>query len=100
MIYVRVELWPKGDRSRPRPLGEAVIENIGGDEKHGNYRIDISKPVGFANPTRPAAAECWKRGELTGFPRKSRGFGAWDLLLMLLGTVLIDRVKPLCGEDG
>lgn len=99
MIYVRVELWPKGDRSRPRPMGEAVIENIGGNEARGNYRVSLSKPAGFTDPTQPRADECWKRGELEGFPRKSKRVGVWDLLLVVLGTVLIDRIKPL-GSKG
>ncbi len=94
MIYVRVELWPKGDRSRPRPLGEAVIENVGGDEKLGSYRVSLSKPGGFKDPTAPSAAECWKQGSVEGFPRKS-DLGAWDLMLLMLAKVLYDRMPRM-----
>lgn len=94
MIYIRVELWPKGDRSRPRVLGEAVIENVGGDEELGAYRMSISKPAGFTDPTQPRARECWKQGELEGFRRKSK-LGAWDLLLLMLAKLLYDRMPRM-----
>lgn len=94
MIYIRVELWPKGDRSRPRSLGEAVIENVGGDEKVGAYRMSISKPAGFADPTHPRAGECWKQDGLEGFARQSK-LGAWDLLLLMLAKLLWDRMPRM-----
>lgn len=94
MIYIRVELWPKGDRSRPRSLGEAVIENVGGDEKVGNYRCSISKPGGFSDPTEPKASECWKRVAVEGFARRS-SLGGWDLLLLSLATALWDRMPRM-----
>lgn len=98
MIHVRAELWPKGDRSAPRPLGEMVIENVGGDDKVGNYRYSISKRFGFRDATRPRTEECWKQGELDGFPRSS-SLGVWDLMLLCLGSALINRIKPL-GSAG
>lgn len=97
VIHIRVELWPRGDRSRPKLLGEAVIENIGGDERLGDYRLSISKPAGFENPTQPRPGECWKTTELNGFPRKST-MGAWDLLTMTLISALRDRLVRM-GVD-
>lgn len=94
MIYVRVELWPKGDRSRPRLLGEGVIENVGGDKKLGTYRMSISKPAGVADPTQPRASECWKQDGLAGFARQSK-LGAWDLLLLMLAKLLWDRMPRM-----
>lgn len=40
MIYVRIELWPFGDRDRRAVLGEMVIANDGtGTKNIGNYNV-------------------------------------------------------------
>ncbi len=97
MIYIRVELWPKGDRKRSRLLGEGVIENVGGDDKVGDYRMSIAKPAGFQDPTQPRARECWKQDELSGFARQSK-LGAWDLLLLMLAKLLWDRMPRMRAQ--
>lgn len=66
MVYVRIELWPRGDRSQAELLQELVIANEGGTERVGVYRAALShctrfRGSGFANPALPAKAEVWKR---------------------------------------
>jgi hypothetical protein len=40
MLYIRVELWPWGERERRKTLAEMVIANDGtGSNEEGNYRI-------------------------------------------------------------
>ena len=116
MIYLRVELWPKGDRSRATLLGEATIENTGGTKTKANYRARISKKRGFkpakkpkpakGDPglvevlnlvtqtkdaevlrvCRPASSSVWKETVVEAFPRSVRG--VWDLLhRTLIGCV-------------
>lgn len=52
MIYIRAEMWPKGDRTKARILGEATIENLGGGTRtKADYRTCISKRGGF-KPTK------------------------------------------------
>lgn len=59
MIYVRVELWPKGDRSRPRPLGHLnLIDEIEGHP--GRYRREeISVKMGDSTPKKSVRARAW-----------------------------------------
>lgn len=74
MIYVRVELWPRGDRSRARVLGEGKIWNkVTGTATRGEYGHEFRG----------------KRGRLIArgdgprdFPR--RQLLVWDLLLRAL----------------
>ena len=81
MIYVRIELWPGGDRAKAELLQEVQIENRGtGDAVHGDYAARVSHSTrfapkdkapfrGFENPARPMAAEVWRRSELIGWRR-------------------------------
>lgn len=40
VIYVKIELWPFGDRDQRRTLGEMVIANDGsGSQTKGNYKV-------------------------------------------------------------
>lgn len=66
MVYVRIELWPSGDRERAQLLQELVIANDGtGTERVGTYRAAVShsttfKGSGFADPVRPTKDEIWR----------------------------------------
>jgi hypothetical protein len=87
VIYIRMELWPYGDRSMAKVIGEGVIANDGqGTSTSGNYNSWF-KNGEFEDPTRPSKA--WKTAHLDGFPRK-RMFG-WDLVKKLLDVALRDR---------
>ena len=89
MVYVRIELWPQGNRLTSRVLGEATIANIGGDMRIANYLVKLSKFGGFlsrkgefndpegARVGRPLAASVWRQGEVKDFPRER---GPWVLL--------------------
>lgn len=86
MIYVRVEMWPKGSRTRRRVLGEALIENRGGTESRADYRALFSKKGGFRaseeDMARMSVKNVWKETEVPGYPRSRIGF--WYLLVCLL----------------
>ncbi len=81
MIVIRMELWPRGDRSRAKHLGTATIANVGGSQSVGNYRAELSTR---GNNPRP-----WRSGSVTGFPRLR--LGAWDLLFRALQAIVGDR---------
>lgn len=86
MIYVRVELWPRGDRSRARVLGEAEIANDGrGTVARGDYVVRLLK-WGVGRRT-------WRTGRVEGFARKS--LGPWDLLFRSLAACVGDRAKSV-----
>ena len=79
MVYVRVELWPGGDRTKARLLQEATIANVGGDAERGDYAVGVShsttyKGNGFADPARPQPAEVWKAARITNHARKLSPF--------------------------
>jgi len=102
MLYVKIELWPKGDRKRATTLHEGVIYNDAtGTEQRGNYVGRFSKRGGFKHAdgregafrdggrheiervgSHTANHSILRQGELSGFPRKR--FGGWHLLLMTL----------------
>lgn len=99
MIFIRCELWPKGDSAKARVLGEATISNAGsGSVIHGNYSVILSKVGGFKGGVRGSAKNVWRTGAVINFPRKA--LGVWDLLYRALGGVL-DRRNPvqLIPED-
>lgn len=99
MIYIRVEMWPMGDKSKARLLGEATIANVGGDGESGNYQTRLLKSPEYAaegnaidlksgdyDLVRIPANMIWKTGAVVKFPRKR--LGPWDLLFRALrGTV-------------
>jgi hypothetical protein len=91
MLYIRVEIWPGGDRSKAVVKGEAVIANDGtGTEVVGNYNAFFSKLSGFANPRYPKAAEVWKKGRVVDFPRRT--LGPFHLLAVALASAVADVV--------
>lgn len=92
MIVVRVELWPLGDKTKARCLGEAEIENVGGDMTTGHYAVRLLK--------WGAGRRTWKSGKVLDFPRVK--LGPWDLLYRALAAVVHGRnpgtERPEAGE--
>jgi hypothetical protein len=80
MIYIRIELWPMGNRSIAKCLAEGVIANDGtGTPTRGNYRALFSKRGGFKGDLASGRVKNTLRvSELVGFNRKREG--VWDLL--------------------
>jgi hypothetical protein len=76
MIYVRVEIWPGGDRARASLLGEATIANVTGarNAPKADYRFAICGKGG----------RFLSDGGIRDFPRRTHL--AWDLLLRVLWT--------------
>ena len=93
MIYIRIELWPRGDRSRKRLLHEAVIANDGtGDMSTADYHASLSKRGGFkCDDDRLARFDLknvLRTAEVTGFKRKQES--AWLLIKRVLGDAFKD----------
>jgi len=66
MIVVTIELWPKGNQDKSRPLGVLAIANDGtGTPELGNYTWTLSHAgVYFGKRKEP-----FKKGRLRNFPR-------------------------------
>ena len=95
MMYVRIELWPGGNRDRARVLGEAHIANDGEqtlfeNQSVGSYRAELLKSAEYAK--RPGV---WKHCRVTGFPRAR--LGPWDLLFRVLRKTVGYRNRELTG---
>jgi hypothetical protein len=86
VIYVRIEIWPCGDRRSARTLGEATIANVGGTAQVGEYDAKIMKSPEYA--TRPGV---WKQAKISGFPRLK--LGPWELVCMALLACLGKRLQ-------
>lgn len=67
MLVIHIELWPGGDGSRRRKLGQINIGNDGtGTEAIGNYIVAASHTgEHFEKKSGP-----YKVGQVVGFPRK------------------------------
>lgn len=88
MIVVNIEMWPKGDESKKRPIGRIVIINEGsGDVHNGNYNAILEKTAEYAAPENVGKA--WKRVTVEGFDRIRRG--PYDLLYQVLKKAVAGR---------
>lgn len=81
MLYVRVEIWPYGDRSRARLLQEMTISNTGGDSERGDYRVQVSAP-----DTKLIPESVWKSGEVKRHDRSLSPFALVRTALTTLGV--------------
>lgn len=82
MMKVTVELHPFGDEKLKRHLGTAIIANDGkGSGVIGSYKVRLST---FDDPEK-----IWKKGEVKGFHRQSKG--PWDLLYLALKNTVGGR---------
>jgi hypothetical protein len=86
MLYLRIELWPKGQRDKSRLLHEAVIANDGtGNANRGNYKAHLSRKGGFGKGSNLPKMDCsniWKSFEVKSFHRKVKN--SWHLLKNIL----------------
>lgn len=99
MLYVRIELWPKGLKEKARLLGEAFIANDGKALDHGvgHYNAKLMKSPEYATGSAGSckhtvtcsADHVWKKGRIVNFPRLR--LGPWDLLYRLLKSAVGDR---------
>lgn len=84
MIYVRMELWPKGDKTKARVLGQAFIANDAtGTPTRGNYKAVLTNRAN--RPFRGAVVK--------NFPRKSKN--VFDLLKLVLTNSFSTRGKKI-----
>jgi len=90
-LYIRIELWPQGDQSKARLMGEAMLANDGaGTPDAGSYKFAIAKSTAMG-AKKPGP---WRGAVVTGWPRQSKAVGVWDLLHKAQGAALSDRPSP------
>lgn len=78
MIVVRVELWPKGDEAKARPLGMVFVANDGTSRVRARGSYDVRA---WGKKNRPLR----RAGRVENFPRRSRT--VFDLLRRALGAL-------------
>lgn len=87
MIYVRIELWPRGDKKKAKLLGQAFIANDAtGTPTRGNYKAIMTD-----KRNRPFRAAIVKN-----FPRKVKN--SFDLLKLILTASTSLRSKKVVEE--
>lgn len=87
MLYIRIELWPYGDREQTQVLGEATISRINqsDDKTLGDYDCKILKPPDKVK----GGTGVWRRGKVMNFPRLK--LSCWDLMYRALGAMVAKR---------
>ncbi len=66
MIVIKIEIWPRGDESKKRGLGNITIGNDGtGTSEHGNYEVALSHAGIYYGKKG-----IWKKGNVKGHSRK------------------------------
>lgn len=83
MIYIRIELWPKGDFVNKKVLNEAIIINTGkGTVTNGIYKTFLSRRGGFKRSEkdliRGNVKNVLREIDVNDFPRKRKNI--WNLL--------------------
>lgn len=97
MIYIKIELWPMGNRAQARTLQEGIIYNTGGTTSVGEYKFAFSKQGGFkGNLATGDVKNVLRHGEIKGFPRLR--LYAQDLLLRALTLAFGDRANWGCDS--
>jgi hypothetical protein len=67
MIVCKIELWPRGDKTKARTLGTVVIANDGtGTPEHGNYDVALSHAGVYR---KEGEYKAWKGGRVLGHYR-------------------------------
>lgn len=80
MVYVRIELWPRGYKENAKLLGEAFIANdCSGSATRGNYTTRLVNSQG----------RLFRAGAVKNFPRKR--LNAFDLLFRALRETVGSR---------
>lgn len=83
MIHIKAELWPFGDKTKAKDLGEMFIANDAtGTKTTGNYKAVI-----FNGKKRK-----FRTAEVKGFPRLR--LNVYDLMYRALKIAVGDRNEP------
>lgn len=74
MIVIKVELWPFGIKSRKKELGRMLIDNQGGTDTRGDYRVRVLR--------KGSDTKVLREGKVTNYPRLS--YNIWRLVCRAL----------------
>lgn len=93
MLYIRIELWPWGDRDRRKCLGEMIVYNdTTGSSSHGNYRVfHRTEPQDLLDNTEKPEKSLRIQQFISKSKKKTvhvkghdRSLSVWDLILQAL----------------
>jgi hypothetical protein len=76
MIVIKIELWPLGFESHKKEIGRMLIDNQGGTDARGDYRVRV---------LRKGTDRVLREGEVKNYPRKS--YNIWRLVCRALKDV-------------
>ena len=92
MLRYTVSLVPRGDESKAIEIGRAEVWNVGGNASATSGDYGARLRGGFPGWGGKGS---WKRGTVTGFPRKR--LGAWDLFYRSMAACIADRSTATRG---
>lgn len=65
MLVVKIEIWPRGDKTQARDIGLILVSNDGqGDKEQAAYDVVVSHGGKYWGKTGK-----WKRGKVENFRR-------------------------------
>lgn len=73
MIVIKIELWPMGFESMKKEIGRMLIDNQGGTDTRGDYRVRV---------LRKGTTKVQREGTVENYPRKS--YSIWRLVFRAL----------------
>lgn len=84
MLVVKIELWPRGDRTKSREIGRTYIANVSGGGKRADYEVAVCRKGSNKCPLVPnrPAIKAARRGEVKDYPRLS--YNVWRLVIRAL----------------
>jgi hypothetical protein len=93
MIVVKIELWPRGDRTKAREIGRTYIANVGGDVKRGNYDVAVCRKGSTKCPLVSDEIKATRRASVVNYPRKS--YNVWRLIIRSLLAAFPEENKSV-----
>jgi hypothetical protein len=95
MLVIKIELWPRGDRTKAREIGRTYIANVGGDTERGDYEAAVCRrgttsqlatdPDWYHRtpmPLDPSGPKATRTGSVHDYPRQS--YNVWRLVIRAL----------------
>lgn len=82
MIVVKVELWKGGNENLKSELGRTYIWNVGGTDKHGDYKVAVCRKGSYGKFANVFDGKALRYSEVLRYPRES--YNMWRLIVRAL----------------
>jgi len=90
MLTIKIEMWPKGDRSRACEIGRTYIFNTTSTNPRSNYAGAVCRR-GVYEPHREAMSKATRKLEVFDYPRES--LNVWCLVTRALLSAFPEEAR-------